>query len=205
MQFVKIQTRSLWVLPAVILLLCTGWAQDYSKGAGIFPNPFAPYQARQVPPPSFANSTRVDQVLKDGKLYLSLNDAIALALENNLDLAIARYNLNIADTDILRTKAGAAARGVATGLVTGTPGGAGTGPSALVQSTLGAGPSVDSFDPQLTSSLTIEHANFPLSNTLTTGVSSLQQNTGTANFTYAQAFPTGSSFSVGFNNNRQTT
>ncbi len=228
MQFVKIQTRSLWVLPAVILLLCTGWAQDYSKGAGIFPNPFAPYQARQVPPPSFANSTRVDQVLKDGKLYLSLNDAIALALENNLDLAIARYNLNIADTDILRTKAGAAARGVATGLVTGTPGGtgtgigagasgsqaggtstaaggAGTGTSGLVQSTLGAGPSVDSFDPQLTSSLTIEHANFPLSNTITTGVSSLQQNTGTANFTYAQAFPTGSSFSVGFNNNRQTT
>ena len=45
--------------------------------------------------------------MHDGKLYLSLSDAIALALENNLDIAIARYNLNIADTDVLRAKAGA--------------------------------------------------------------------------------------------------
>ena len=44
--------------------------------------------------------------MRDGKLYLSMDDAIALALENNLDIAIARYNLNIADTDILRAKAG---------------------------------------------------------------------------------------------------
>ena len=100
------------------------------------------------------------QLIRDGKLYLALKDAIALALENNLDLAIARYNLPIADTDLLRTKAGGFFRGVNTGVVQGTPGGgvggfgtgapgagaggttggaggAGAGASGLVQSTLG--------------------------------------------------------------------
>ena len=62
-------------------------------------------------------------LVRDGKLYLSLKDAIDLALENNLDLAIARYNLPIADTDILRTQAGGFFRGVNTGVVQGTPGG----------------------------------------------------------------------------------
>lgn len=115
-------------LMALLLLAgCTSlvWAQrtDYTKGKSPFPNPIAPFESSKVPPPSFANSTRIDQLIKEGKLMLSLDDAITLALENNLDLAIARYNLDIADTDILRTKAGAAARGVATGLVQGTPGG----------------------------------------------------------------------------------
>jgi len=53
------------------------------------------------------NAPRLDQLLRNGKLMLSMNDAIALALENNLDIAISAYNLNIADTDLLRTKAGA--------------------------------------------------------------------------------------------------
>src|ERR1051326_4582353 len=97
--------------------------QNYGKASGYFPNPFAPYSPRHVPPPIMTNTARVDQLLKDGKLMLSLDDAIALALENNLDIGIARYNLSIADTDILRTKAGATVRGVATGLVQGTPGG----------------------------------------------------------------------------------
>ena len=61
--------------------------------------------------------------MRDGKLYLSLNDAIALALENNLDIAIARYNLNIADTDVLRAKAGASILGTPIGVVQNTPGG----------------------------------------------------------------------------------
>ncbi len=119
------------------------------------------------------NSKRLDQLIRDGKLYISLQDAIDLALENNLDLAIARYNLPIADTDILRTKAGGSFRGVNTGIVQGTPGGgvggfgagapgagaggttggaggAGAGASGLVQSTLGIGTNVSSFDPILT-------------------------------------------------------
>jgi outer membrane protein len=201
---------------------------DYGKPAGYFPNFAAPYMPRHVPAPIMTNTARVDQLLKDGKLLLSLDNAIALALENNLDIGIARYNLSIADTDILRTKAGATVRGVATGLVQGTPGGgvggigaaaggggaggtsagaggAGSGASGIVSSTLGAGTNVDSYDPFVSSSLRIEHAAFPLSNTVTTGVSALQQNQGTANFTYGQAWSTGTSMQVTFDNNRVTT
>src|ERR1700746_2015278 len=74
---------------------------NFTKPASHFPNPIAPYTARHLPTPNLANTARIDQLMHDGKLYLSLNDAIALALENNLDIAIARYNLNIADTDVL--------------------------------------------------------------------------------------------------------
>src|SRR6266513_2914906 len=99
---------------------------DYTKPVSHFPNPIAPYAPRHVAAPNLANTARIDQLMHDGKLYLSLDDAVALALENNLDIAIQRYNLNIADTDILRAKAGASALGVNSGLVSGTPGG-GTG------------------------------------------------------------------------------
>jgi len=70
-----------------------------------------------------SNTGRIDQFLRDGKLYLALDDAIALALENNLDIAIARYTLNIADTDILRARSGAGILGTPVGLVLNTPGG----------------------------------------------------------------------------------
>ena len=105
--------------------------------------------------------------MRDGKLYLSLRNAIDLALENNLDLVIARYNLPIAQMDVQRTQAGGSVRGVNTGVVSGTPGGgaggggagtgaggtssgaggAGAGASGIVSSTLGTGTSVSSFDP----------------------------------------------------------
>ncbi len=207
--------------------------QNYSKGAPIFPNVFSPYTPRKVPAPNFSNSPRIDQLMQNGKLMLSLDDAIALALENNLDIAIARYNLPIADTDILRAKAGAATLGVNTGLVQGTPGGgvgtigaggigtsttgstgggaggtttgtggAGTGAAGLVQSTVGAGPNIGSYDPILTSGLSIEHLTQQVSSPFA-GVPVAQTNSGTANFNYQQAFATGTTLNVGFNNQRQ--
>jgi outer membrane protein len=202
---------------------------DFTKPQAHFPNPLAPYKARELQEPDLSNTPRIDQLIKNGAIVLSLNDAVALALENNLDLAIARYNLNIADTDILRARAGNSIRGVATGLVSGTPGGgqggfgtgasgagaggttggaggAGAGSAGLVQSTLGAtGPGIPQFDPSVTANLQIEHLVSPLSNTVTTGVPILQQNTGTANFAYNQGFAPGTNMSVGFNNTRQTT
>src|SRR5579863_7718741 len=75
---------------------------NYAKPVSHFPNPIGPYTSRHLSAPNLANTARIDQLMHEGKLYLSLNDAIALALENNLDIAIARYNLNIADTDVLR-------------------------------------------------------------------------------------------------------
>src|SRR5271169_1915672 len=96
---------------------------NYSKPVSHFPNPIGPYTPRHLSAPNLSNTARIDQLMHDGKLYLSLDDAIALALENNLDIAIARYNLNIADTDVLRANAGAAILGVPSGIVQNTPGG----------------------------------------------------------------------------------
>jgi outer membrane protein TolC len=98
-------------------------SQDYTKGQSSFPRFWQAYTPRDVPAPNLINSARIDSVIRDGQIYLSLNDAVALALENNLDIAIQRYNMSTADTDILRTASGAAALGVNAGLVQGTPGG----------------------------------------------------------------------------------
>ena len=202
---------------------------NYSKPVSHFPNPVGPYTARHLPPPNLANTARIDQLLHDGKLYLSLDDAIALTLENNLDIAIARYNLNIADTDVLRAKSGANILGVPLGVVQNTPGGgvggvggqvgsgtggtslaaagAGAGVAGLTGSTLGSGPTINSFDPVVTGTLQEDHFSQQATN-IFQGVlpgSSLAQNTGTVNFAYNQAFQWGTNLTVGFNNNRATT
>jgi outer membrane protein TolC len=202
---------------------------EYAKGRSHFPNPIAPYQGRAVSLPSLTNTPRLEQLFQNGKLMLSMNDAIALALENNLDIAISRYNLNIADTDVLRTKAGASVLGVNTGVVQGTPGGgvggfggattasggaggttlgsggAGSGTLGIVSSTLGIGSPITSFDPILTSTLQIDKFSQEPTNPFSGNVPVLFQNTSTANFAYNQGFATGTNLSVGFNNSRVTT
>ena len=199
---------------------------DYSKPASHFPNPFAPYMPRTVAAPNLTNTPRIDLLMKDGKLMLSMNDAIALALENNLDIAIARYNLDIADTDLLRAKSGGATRGVNTGVVQNTPGGgvgsignstsgsgaggtssgtggAGTGASGIVTSTSGVGSAISSFDPVVTGTLQLEHSksinNFSLFSGTVSG-----QNSAIANFGYSQGFQTGTNLSFSFDNSRTT-
>jgi len=97
--------------------------QNFSRGKSQFPNPFSVYTETQVPPARLTNSSRMDTLYRDGKIYLSLDDAILLALQNNFDIAIARYNLDIADTDILRSRSGLAFLGVNSGLVANTLGG----------------------------------------------------------------------------------
>src|SRR6267154_2496432 len=199
---------------------------NYSKPTSHFPNPIGPYTAHQLAQPNFANTARIDQLMHDGKLYLSLNDAVALALENNLDIAIARYNLNIADTDVLRAKAGANIFGVNAGVVLNTPGGGvggigassgastggtnlgaggvGGGTNGLVSSTLGQGPLITSFDPIIAGTLQMDRAH-QLSSSAFNGVPIINQNTGTANFADQQGFASGTNLSVGFNNTNQTT
>ena len=203
-------------------------ADEYAKPHSHFPNPIAPYTSRKTPAPNVTNTPRMDQLLKAGKLMLSMNDAVTLALENNLDIAISRYNLSIADTDILRTKAGAAVLGVNSGVLLGTPGGgvgglgaattlsggaggtqgglggAGSGTLGIVSSTLGIGSPISSYDPILTGTLQIDRFNQKASSAFT-GVPTLNQNTGTVDFAYNQGFATGTNLSVGFNNNRVTT
>ena len=140
-----------------------------------------PYTPQELAQPNLGNSPRIDSLMRDGKIYLSIDDAVALALENNLDLDIARYNLNIAEADLLRAKSGASILGVNTGIVQNTPGGgvgglggtvgsgtggttvaaggAGTGTNGLVSSTLGIGSPITSFDPALTGTLQLDKNN----------------------------------------------
>jgi outer membrane protein TolC len=190
-------------------------------------NPIRAYSPDTVPEPVLSNSPHLDQLIRDGKLYLSLKDAIELALEDNLDLAIARYNLPIANTDILRTQAGGFFRGVNTGVVQGTPGGgvggfgtgapgagaggttggaggAGAGASGLVQSTLGAGTPVSSYDPFINLNGGEEHLTSPEANRQIYGVPSLQANTGQVNANFSQAFATGTTVNFLMSNSRQT-
>ena len=200
--------------------------ENFDKPQGYFPNPIAPYKPRYLPPPNLNNTPRIEQIMQNGKILLSIDDAVALALENNLDIGIARYNLNIADTDVLRAKAGAAILGVFAGVVQNTPGGgvggfggqagagaggtsagaggAGAGLGGLVGSTLGLGPQITSFDPILNGTMQWDHFD-QLASSVFTGVPVLSQNTQTYNFAYTQGFQSGTNLSVGFNNARQST
>jgi len=199
--------------------------QDYSKPPSQFPNVIAPYRPATVPPPNLTNAPRIDELMHDGKIVLSINDAVALSLENNLDIVLARYNLNIADTDILRAKGGANVLGVNTGIVQNTPGGGvgglsgavgsgtggtsvaaggvGTGTNGLVSSTLGIGSSITSFDPILTSTLQMDR-NVTQSTSIFTPVPLVNTNTGTAAFSYTQGFHWGTNLFVAFNNTHTT-
>jgi len=198
---------------------------DYSKPLPAFPNILKSYEARNVPEPNLANSPRIDSLMRDGKIYLSIDDAVALTLENNLDLDIARYNLNIADTDYLRAKSGASILGVNAGIVQNTPGGGvgglggtvgsgtggttiaasgiGTGTNGLVSSTLGIGSPITSFDPVLTGTLQLDKDNAE-STTLLSPAPVVAQNTYTGNFSYSQGFQWGTSLSAGFDNTHTT-
>jgi outer membrane protein TolC len=191
-------------------------------------NPIAAYRPMHVPAPNLANSSRIDSLIHNGVLELSLKDAISLALENNLDLAIARYNIPIAAADVLRTRAGGVFRGVNTGVVQNTPGGgvggfgsgaagagaggttggaggAGGGAGGLVQSTLGTGTNVSSYDPSLTANVNVHHDTSPLSNLSIYGTPTLKQNAINGTFGYSEAFSTGTSVTVSYQTDRETT
>ena len=197
--------------------------RDYTHLHSFFPNPLGLYTPTNFEAPRLGNTPRLDQLLREGKIYLSLSDAVLLALENNFDIAIARINLDIADTDILRARAGGTLRGVSTGLVTGTlgssgaavtggggpggttsgTGGGGTGVNGLVLSTNGGGPLPENLDPSVTSSLEYESTVTP-STSAFTGTTPVRSTTSTFNFGYTQGFLTGTSLNVSFDNSRAT-
>jgi outer membrane protein len=189
--------------------------RDFTKAHGFFPNPIQIYAPIDVQGASFMNSMRLQDLVKGGKIYLSLSDALTLTLENNYDLAIARYNLDIADTDLLRAKSGSLLRGVNSGLVTntlsggasssslaisggpgGTSAGAATGASGIVISTDGVGPTPENLDPYVTSAIQFDRQRTPSTSFFQGGTST----TNTYDFTYNQGFVTGTQATIGFNN-----
>jgi outer membrane protein TolC len=181
-------------------------------------NPLSAYMPNTVPPPDLNNSPLLQNLVRDGKLYLSLRDVIALAIENNLDLALFRYNFPIAQTDLKRTEAGGSANGVNTAVVqSSTQGGfnssgassaaassssAGAGAGGIVTTTLGAGASVPSFDPFLSFNGYVDHDVTQEGNVFQTGVPTFEQNTieGLAN--YSQSFRLGTNLTINYEGQR---
>lgn len=200
--------------------------KDYSVPRSSFPNFLHPYSPQELPQPNLGNSPRIDSLMRDGKIYLSIDDAVALALENNLDLEIARYNLNIAEADVLRAKSGSNILGINTGIVQNTPGGgvgglggsvgsgtggttvaaggAGSGTNGLVSSTLGIGSPIVSFDPAVTGTLQLDKNNTESTSPFSP-VPVLSQNTYTADVGYTQGFQWGGALTGSFNNTHLTT
>jgi len=148
---------------------------DYSKTRI---NPLNFYRPLYVAPPVLTNSPRLDQLIKEGQLRLTLEDAITLALENNLDISVQRYTPQISATEVLRTKAGL-----------GTPAG--------------------SFDPTLTGTLGWERRTIPINNPFLAGTGTVLQSiinySAQSNFGLTQGFPTGTAYSITWNNSRSST
>ncbi len=169
-----------------------GMGADYSTGKPMFPNPFAPYSPRSMPEPTLTNSARLEQLIQDGKLMLSLDDAISLALENNLNIFVERFAPWIAETQLLKAQAGGVPQSFST-----------------QQVVLGSSPSV-SFDPVVSVGYSWQHANIPVNNPFISGTGTsnilvVNQNSSGVNFGYTQGFHTGTNFSVTLDTPRAAT
>ena len=203
-------------------------ARDFTKPNNPFPKVWEPYEPITVTAPVTTNSQRLDALVHNGKIYLSLADAIVLALENNYDIAIQRYNLDIADTDLLRARAGSNLLGVSSGLVQGTlggsgasssslssgggpggtstaVGGAGSGSGGINQTTNGSGPVPEVMDPVITGTIQQERTTTPEATPFASGGPTANQNTDEYNFNYTQGFITGTQLLIGFDNTRIST
>src|ERR1700679_1766117 len=148
-----------------------------------------PYQVRYVPPINLSNSTRIDTLIRAGNLYLSAQDVIALALENNIDIEVQRYGPLLAREVLRRAEGGSLLRNVGQGVVAGptsvsltgvsinTNGapasGGGSGVNAGGGIVTQLGPSIASFDPTISAFANFQHATAPQSNTVLTGTTAL--------------------------------
>lgn len=172
------------------------------------------YQGPTIPPISVSNSSRLEALVRAGKLYLSLQDCISAALENNIDIEIQRYGPRLAATDVSRAKAGATIRGITTNVASGaasaggggvtTSGGTNSSSSSATNNviiTQTSGPPSLSLDPALTGNLQWGHFTTPQTTTFLTGANTLIQRQQVANFGIQQQFLTGTSAQLGFNNN----
>jgi outer membrane protein len=168
---------------------------NYTRGPQAFPTLIAPYKPIHVDEPDLVNSPRIDQLIHDGRLQITLQDAVELALENSLDIAVQRYYPWIADTDILRTKAGGTGRGV--------PGVDFASSSAFIDP---FSQNLISYDPVIVATASIDSLSTPVNNPLLAGTgvtsSGLKSHATVFNLSYNQNFSSGTSLSVGWDNTR---
>lgn len=160
-----------------------------------------PYQATSVPPIRLSNSPRLASLIRAGNLYLSAQDVVALAVENNIDVEVQRYGPLLAREVLKRAQAGGLLRSVGLPVAAGpqsvslqgvsvSGGGvgltAGTGVSSGGGIVTQLGPSIPSLDPSVFAFANFQHATSPQSNTILTGTTSLIQKSRTYQAQYAQ-------------------
>jgi outer membrane protein TolC len=193
---------------------------NYIAGPSWFPSILKPYQQEVVQPPATENSPRLHDLIRNGKLQLSMADALALAIENNLDIAVQRFLHPIAEADVLRTSSGQAARGIPGALL----------PSGLNQGALGIGvnnsqgtggvgsaggisggggavqiPQAGTFDPAVNFNFSLDRTSSPLNTLQVAGVPQVSTTSTAFTGSYTQLFPTGTSFTYNLNGIRQNT
>jgi len=220
--FVLILAIALLCAQAAIAQTTQPKAPDYSANPKWFPNPVSTYKQQRIPALDLTNPKSLSDMIRDGKIELSLQQLAAAVIENNLSLAVDRYNNYFAQADLLRTKAGQAARGVQSAGVAipdalfsaaigaglgggggqaggvGSVGGITASPRTLTVSPRGG------FDPAFTFDLSWDHTSSPLNTLVVAGSPVVTTNTTFFSFGYQQAFTTGTSFSVDLANERQS-
>ncbi|HWY86819.1 MAG TPA: TolC family protein, partial [Gemmataceae bacterium] len=167
---------------------------NFTSGPRAFPNLLKPYQQIHIDEPVITNSPRLQQLIHDGKLELSLEDAVELALENSLDIGVQRYYPWIADASILKAKAGGSGYS--------TPGGLFASSTAFLPSF--------AYDPTVTSTILIDDRSTPVNNPLISGtgaagvatLTTLQTHTTAFNNQFSRGFETGTNLTASWNNSR---
>jgi outer membrane protein TolC len=176
-----------------------------------------PYQARSVPAVRLTNSPRLDALIRAGNLYLTAEDVVALAIENNVDVEVQRYAPLLAAEVLRRARAGGALRSVGVGVAAGpqsvslqgvttnasggvaaSSGGVGSGGGIVTQ----LGPSIPSLDPTLVLFTQFAHSTSPQSNTFLTGTTALITNTQAYAGVYQQNFAFGLSAQATYQSQR---
>jgi outer membrane protein TolC len=191
---------------------------NYMSGPSWFPGVLNPYRQEAVRAPLMENSPRLHDLIRNGRLQLTVSDALALALENNLDIAVQRFLHPIAQADALRASSGQAARGIPGALL----------PSGLSQGALGVGvnqfqgaggvgsaggisggggavqiPQVGTFDPSVSVNFSLDRTSSPLNTLQVAGVPQVTISSTAFSGSYTQLFPSGTSFTYNLNGIRQ--
>jgi len=182
---------------------------------GRFLKPFH-IQPRIVGPALLSNTPRLEGLVRSGNLYLSVQDVIAVALENNLDIAIQRYAPFLATEVLRRAQSGQLLRTVGlpisqgpqsvslAGVTSGAVGLADTGTGVTSGGGLVAsiGVTPPGLDPILFASAAFQHLTSPEDNLFVVGVPTLVQTTRTYQAGYFQQFVTGTAFQLSFYSSR---
>jgi outer membrane protein TolC len=164
-----------------------------------------PYQTRSVPPINLTNSARLGALIRAGNLYLSAKDAVALAIENNIDVEVQRYGPLLAREVLRRAQAGGVLRNVGAGVAAGpqsvslqgvsstatTLTAAGTGVSSGGGILTQLGPPIPGLDPTVTALALFQHLSVPQSNTILTGTTALIEDMRTFQTQYLQSWDFG--------------